>query len=230
VRLISDQKHKQITNHHMKKTITGALMLLAGASAVYAQGTVSMANYLALNTYLYVSYKAANGVTTDIGGTATGVPPTSGNFALEVANGNDWSVQLYAAPGLNDAPSTLSPVSGAIVTMGTTPATAGIWSSSYIATLPGTTGGATGTATLQLYAWYNEGGAITSYASALADGVPTGVSSPANISGLGGGSPPATAPTLPEGLGNIVVAVPEPSTIALGVMGASAFLMRLRRK
>jgi len=203
-------------------------MLLAGASAVYAQGTVSMANYLALNTYLYVSYKAGVAPAVELGGGGTVIPPTTSNFALETANGNAWSVQLYAAPGLNAT--TLSPVSGSIVTLGTTPGTLGIWSSTEIATLPGTTGGATGTATLQLYAWYNAGGAITSYSAALADGVPTGYSAVADITGLGGGSPPQTAPTLPESLGNIVVAVPEPSTIALGVMGASAFLMRLRRK
>jgi hypothetical protein len=212
----------------MKKTITGALTLLAGASAVYAQGTISMANYGVLNTYLYVSYKAANVAAVELGGTATGPAPTASNYALEVANGNDWSVQLYAAPGLNAT--TLSPVAGSIVTLATVPTQLGTWASTAIATIPGTTGGATGTATLQLYAWYNEGGAITSYAAAVADGVPYGTSAIANISGLGGGSPPATAPSLPEGLGNIVVAVPEPSTIALGVMGASAFLMRLRRK
>ena len=144
-------------------------------------------------------------------------------------NGNDWSVQLYAAPGLNDPETALSPVAGSIVTLGTTPATAGIWASSAIATIPGTTGGAAGTATLQLYAWYNDGGQIASYSAAIADGVPTARSAVADITGLGGGSPPATASSLPESLGNISFA-PEPGTIALGVMGASAFLLRLRRK
>jgi hypothetical protein len=212
----------------MKKTITGALTLLAGASAVYAQGSISIANYGALNPYLYVSYKATG---TDLGGTAVGPSPTLSNYALEVANGNDWSVQLYAAPGLNAT--TLSPVPGTLLTLGTTLAEAGTWAvggTAAIVNLPGTTGGAAGTATLQIYAWYNEGGAITSYPAALADGVPTGFSAVANITSLGGGSPPATAPGLPESLGNIAVSVPEPSTIALGVMGASALLMRLRRK
>lgn len=213
----------------MKKTITGALTLLAGASAVYAQGSISIANYGALSPYLYVSYKATG---TDLGGTAVGPAPTLSNYALETANGNDWSVQLYAAPGLNAT--VLSPVAGSIVTLGTTATTMGTWAiggTAAIVNLPGTTGGATGTATVQLYAWYNEGGQIASYATALADGVPTGTSLVANVTGLGGGSPPATAPGLPESLGNIAVsAVPEPSTIALGVMGASAFLMRFRRK
>ncbi len=212
----------------MKKTITGALTLLAGASAVYAQGTISMANYGVLNTYLYVSYKAAGVAAVELGGSAVGPAATTSNYNLETANGNDWSVQLYAAPGLNAT--TLLPVAGSTVTLATAPTQIGTWASTVIASIPGTTGGSTGTATLELYAWYNAGGAITSYATALADGVPTGTSAIATITGLGGGNPPATAPSLPEGLGNIVVAVPEPSTIALGVMGASAFLMRLRRK
>ncbi len=138
----------------MKKTITSALTLLAGASAVYAQGTVSMANYGVLSPYLYVTYKAG----VYLGGSSTGPAPTMNNFAAEVGNGNDWSVQLYAAPGLNDPQATLLPVAGTIVTLGTTPTTAGVWASTAIATLPGTTGGSTGTATLQLYAWYNDGG------------------------------------------------------------------------
>jgi len=208
----------------MKKTITGALTLLAGASAVYAQGTISMANYGVLSPYLYVSYKTAG----DYIGGGTGPAPTPGNYASEVGNGADWTVQLYAAPGLNAT--SLSAVPGATVTLESGAFTAGTWASTLIATLPGTTGGSTGTATLELYAWYNAGGTITSYAAAQADNVPTGTSAIADITGLGGGSPPATAPELPESLGNIIVSpTPEPGTIALGVMGASAFLMRIRR-
>ncbi len=194
-----------------------------------------MANYGVLSPYLYVTYKSAGVNPADLGGSAFGPPATTYNYNLEIANGNDWSVQLYAAPGLNAT--TLSPVPGAIVTLGTTLATAGIWASTVIATIPGTTGGASGTATLELVAWYNAGGAITSFSQALADGVPIGVSAVADITGLGGGSPPATAPTLPESLdmpqgfdGGIIFGVPEPSTLALGVMGASAFLTRFRPK
>jgi hypothetical protein len=69
-------------------------------------------------------------------------------------------------------------------------------------------------ATVQLYAWYNAGGAVTNYAQALAEGVPTGHSARSDIM-LGGNAsedlPPLWPSTLPESLGNITLTVPPPS-------------------
>jgi hypothetical protein len=217
----------------MKRTIT-MLALLAGAYAVHAQGTVSFANY-GTSTYLYVSYRPATGSPQALGGSTTGPTPTAGNYAALTGNGLDWTVALYGAAGSGDAMSTLSPLPGATATFanGVNDGTAGTWASSAVINVPGTTG-AGSTATVQLYAWYNEGGLITSYAAAVAAGVPSGYSGLANVT-LGGvepSGPPATAAALPVAqLGNFTVqAIPEPSTIALGVIGASTFLMRLRRK
>ncbi len=230
----------------MKKSLTGMVALLAGAFVAHSQGTVSFGNYLT-SSYVYVSLKSGS-TTTAIGGATGGPGPTP---AADVGNGNEWTVALYGAAGTGDAASTLLPLdqeNGSPVTAtlaggagAATPDTvAGTWSSTEYGVVPGTTGN--GSATVQVYAWYNDGGTITSYSAAKTAGVPTGFSATANVSGsLGGPNPSGGAPLFPAALpgaalgnfslsGGSVVTTPEPSTIALGVMGASAFLLRLRRK
>jgi hypothetical protein len=214
----------------MKKTITGVVALLAGAFAAYSQGTVSLGNYLDLGTYIYVKY---NG--TKLGG--SGGTPTTGTPTANVAAGNDWTVALYGASGLSDAASSLTEctVSGggvatATFANGTSDKVAGTWYSGTAAIISGTTG-AGQTATLQLYAWYNAGGTITSYSAASV----RGVSALANLTSTGGpnaSGPPSTPPALPSGLGNfnVTAVTPEPSTVLLGIMGASGMFLRLRRK
>lgn len=232
----------------MKKSLTGIVALLAGAFVAHSQGTVSFGNYLT-SSYVYVSLKSGS-TTTPIGGSLG--PTTAGTSPqADVANGNEWTVALYGAAGSGDASSTLLPLdqeNGSPVTAnlaegnGTTVANpdvvAGTWSTTEYGVVPSTTGN--GSATVQVYAWYNDGGTITSYSAAKTAGVPTGFSATANVAGLGGpnptGGPTLTPAALPgAALGNFSLSggtstLPEPSTIALGVMGASAFLMRLRRK
>jgi len=237
----------------MKKSLTGMIALLAGAFVAHSQGTVSFGNYL--NTaYSYVSLKSGSS-TTPIGGGGGTTTTGTGNPTTDVGNGNDWTVQLYGASGAGDASTALSPLLQqdgvtpvtAVMAQGLTPSTlanpdgvAGTWASTEIGVVPGAFGGSA--ATVQVYAWYNDGGTITSYSAAQKAGVPTGFSTTANVASLGGppngggaSSPPAFLPTGAGGLGNFTltggtVTTPEPSTIALGVMGASAFLLRLRKK
>jgi len=82
-------------------------------------------------------------------------------------------------------------------------------------------------AAIQLRAWDNAGGTITSWAAAMATpGLAIG-SSPLFISqNLGGG--PITSPNL-VGLQTFSLAVPEPSIIALGVLGLGVLLFRRRK-
>lgn len=236
----------------MKKSITGVVVLLAGAFVAHSQGTVSFADYGNGNVgnYTYVSL-VNNGTTVGKLGGVTGA--TASNPVADVGNGNFWSAALYGAAGAGDASSALLPLdqaNGTPVTATFADNSAGLsgeWYGTEIGVVPGTSANATGTgplniATVQVYAWYNAGGTITSYAQALATpGTPTGFSSTATVTGLGGvptSGPPITAPAVPTGsagIGNFNVSgtttpTPEPSTIALGIMGASAFLMRLRKK
>jgi hypothetical protein len=228
-KLILKTQSKQ-TN--MKKSLIGSLALLAGATVTYGQGAVSLGNFSALNTYIYVSYKATS---VALGGTGSGDPAASmSNYAQQVNNGADWTVALYGASGAGLPSSSLSALPGETATFADGLSgsghnnVAGTWLSTAVYTLTPSTSPTT--MTVQLYAWYNDGGTITSYSQALADNVPVGSSAPANVVL---NFPPNSPASLPAaGLGNFTVTttVPEPSTIALGVMGASAFLMRLRRK
>jgi len=80
-------------------------------------------------------------------------------------------------------------------------------------------------ARLQVRAWDNAGGTITSFASALV----RGSSASFNSSNLGDSFTPSTIP-VPAGLTTFqLAAVPEPTTIALGVLGGLGLLARRRR-
>jgi len=218
----------------MKKSITGVVLLLAGAFVAHSQGTVSMGNYTAFSagSYMYVTLGVGG---TKLGG-ASGASLGSPN--ADTGLGNQWTVALYGAAGQNDPSSSLLPLldaSAVPVTAtladGSSDAVAGTWYSGTGGIVPGTTGPAS-SATVQIYAWYNMGGTLTSYPMAVAANVPVGFSATGNVPSLGGGSPPLPPVNIPSGMGNIALTTttPEPSTIALGVMGASAFLMRLRKK
>ncbi|HEX3719982.1 MAG TPA: hypothetical protein VH595_18695 [Verrucomicrobiae bacterium] len=164
---------------------------------------------------------------TELGGHA-GI--TTGNPALDIGNGNDWSVALYGNVGLNDPASSLTECTAMGGGFATTTfansgpdAFPGTWYSTIVALIPNTTGGDQ-TATLQLRAWYNDGGTTTSFGNALAEGYPAGTSALANLTATGGvisDGPALTAPFLPSGLGNFAVAIPVPeaNTIALCVTG-----------
>lgn len=92
----------------------------------------------------------------------------------------------------------------------------------YIITSAVTTTFAGGTAvTVQMRAWEASGGA--SYEAAVAAGKLYGTSNPVNLT-------VATAPSLPPdmvGLQSFSL-IPEPSTFALGLLGAAAFFLRRR--
>ncbi len=213
----------------MKKSITGVVALLAGAFVAHSQGTVSLANAYALSSYIYVSLGS-----TKLGGTST---LTTGTPASDVGNGSDWTVALWGGPLGSSSAQMEANGNLATATLETGNAPAGTWLTGVSGAIPGVPDVGTLNATVQLAAWYNNGGTVNTYAAALLAGDPVGLSAVQNAS-TGGPStsgPPTTAPNLPSGLGNIVLSsgttvTPEPSTIALGVMGASAFLLRLRKK
>jgi len=221
----------------MKKTlILGAL--LAGALGANAQGTVNFADeVVGFTMHIYgpqasgqsVTGNAGNdnpsGSTTYDAGSMVGGSASGGTLA----NGNNVSVELYAAAGAGDAESSLLPISQYSGHAGTKAGAIGLFIPNAITgTDPGIPGTAGGTATVALAAWFNGGGAYTSLSAAQSASQPWGESPAVTLSGLGGtGSPPATPPAI--GVSSFSLSsVPEPSTIALGIMGASAFLMRRR--
>jgi len=232
----------------MKKTLTVTTMtLLAGGVSVYAQGQISLADIspppgiqifaaqstgnnttvswgghsgseLMGNSGNTASYGAYNG-TTGSKVNFTGAPLSSGNVELLYGPSSDTSVSQLLESGNNFATTWYGgdPIAGL----------GGFWSGAPTVTLPnGYPFG--GTAVVAIAAWV---GSATSLALAQSEGEPWGVSNLGSLTGvLGGGQ--YTPPSV-EGLESFSLVysapVPEPSTIALGVMGASALLFRRRK-
>lgn len=137
-------------------------------------------------------------------------------------NGGTWTVELWAGPAAGGA--------GAVLAG---PAYMGAFANGYFnagqRTVSNVTGG---TAFAQVHVWDNMNGLITSFAQATATaGARWGTSGPAwfaiNLS-----TPPATPATMVNmpAIGVYWCFVPEPSTIALGMMGASGILLLRGRK
>lgn len=149
---------------------------------------------------------AVNGVRANVTDLATGALLTGATY---------WA-QVYAGPSADSLTAQGSAVNFR------TGANAGLISAQTIAV---STVGLGGNAFVQLKAW--EGAAGSTYESSF--GVAkTGFS---NIVGPfvtgGAGSPPSTPPNV-TGLNAFAIAIPEPSTIALALLGAGALFIRRR--
>ncbi len=233
----------------MKKSLIIA-SLLAGAIGVYAQGYLNWNANSTWSISVYSPQVATAGViqTGDspqdvpagtvtytggwIGGGAspgTGVGPTPnpgpGGYNYQAAGG--FEIGLYvdtsSAAVLTD------------ITSGTPAATTGISDGgigfiSSVTEIPSLSSGQL--VNVGLGAWYTSAGTIGSYAAAVAAQVPAGYNISTAQLALGSltGTPVTIGPSLGLTSFSLATTVPEPSTIALGVIGASAFLMRLRRK
>jgi hypothetical protein len=234
----------------MKRTLILALSV-AGALGAYAQGTVTFSEVPGtLQVLVYAPQTGSSGVETT-GNSAADTPAGSvaytgagiggsatGSGATGYANGANYTAELYGAAGSTATSfSQLSPLtqySSTFVTKGGS-AGAGNFIGSSPANdpgIPGTGTASSASATLSLAAWYSNQGQYATLAAAEAAGVPYGWSPLFTLTGLGGtGSPPATPPNL-TGLQSFSLITPtpgpEPGTIALGVMGAAAFLARRR--
>jgi hypothetical protein len=168
---VRDRRHKSVRRKKfinykryqallVKKSMTSGVALLAGAFAAHAQGTVQFANNLnGSGTYSYASLVLESHVT-ELGGSSK---VTTGNPLLDAGNGNDWTVSLNGVAGANDQASSLAqldtagglPVTATLETGGID-STPGTWLSSFVGVVPGAPAGSA--ATVQIYAWYNDGG------------------------------------------------------------------------
>jgi hypothetical protein len=229
----------------MKKTLTvTTLALLAGAASVYAQGIVSMADLNGAGIQVFNSQPIASSTSPVIYGGKPGLEliGNSGDsfsyntsagptvaYAPGSALGAGYSVELLAGPASDTLVSQLAETGLVISTWFTgsqSSGQGGFWNSVANATVAGVPAG--GNAAVAIAAWNNEGGTIQSLAAAQAAGAPWGVSNVGAAALLGGGTFQPPSPTGLESF-SLIAAVPEPSTIALGVIGASALLFRRKK-
>lgn len=186
----------------MKKLLTLAAVLATSLS-IQAQGTVNFAN------------RVAGGVLSapifDVGGTV-GLAGTA------------FFAQIYAGPaGTADAALTAQ---GSPVTFSSNAALAGFVNASTV-TITGVAPG--GTARVIVKAWESS---FATFAAAVAGNGKNGSSTSFDVGPLGGtpaSGPPLTNPNLIGLTQFSLTQVPEPGTLALGVLGAAALFLRRRK-
>lgn len=194
----------------MKKLVT-ILSLVMGAYSVFAQGTVTFANNVGFTT---ADPSGGTRFVYDVGSAlspTTGVPLKGTNYAAELYYGaNAGSLSPLASSVFKFRPLTT-----------TQP---GRWNATTPnQVLPGYDVGAT--ATLQVRVW--DIAKFATYEDAAAGGGITGESLPFQYTVPPGGS--AASAYFMEGLQAFAL-VPEPSAIALGVLGVAGLLLIRRRK
>jgi hypothetical protein len=221
------------------KKIAITISLLAGATVGYSQGTLNWSDYVTaapplpgFSITIWGPQSAGAAPVNNLGNTSGDTPGGTAHYTGTPLSGAGYEVGLYVdstATAVGTDVTSGTPLSTANFTAGS-----GGWyfGSTLTVTDPSAAGG-TGVF-VELAAWSTAIGSPASYAAAVAAGDLAGHSlASTGTAPLGGGSPPTTPGTL-AGIGltdfAIGTATPEPSTIALGVIGASAFLMRLRRK
>jgi hypothetical protein len=193
----------------MKKLLFSALFAGAATMGVYAQGTINVDNTANANP----SSTATSGGLVFSQASPSSTPvlfPATGSFSVEVLGGASSSsltpiVTLTGAQVFNYGGGIFGDASGG----------------TYI--VPGVAGSAT--ATLEVEAWT---GNFASYAAAVTGGAEVGNVIFQNPTG-GGGVPIATPSDLTGMPALILTPSPEPSTIALGGLGAAALMFFRRR-
>jgi len=212
----------------MKKSLLiTAFLALVGVNA-FSQGTIRyVPNITGSYTTRIYAPDLLDSTREQHGNPANGVPVGTTVYTGAALAGTGFTTTLWAGTGSN----TLSLVNGTSLGFRTGTA-AGLWAEPTTATvidgfIPGTL------PSLLVRVWDNQGGAVTSWAAALANPLVAKGDSTIFLpsGGLGGadGGNIFLTPTLANMRSFNIHAVPEPSMIALGVLGLGALLLRRRK-
>jgi hypothetical protein len=209
----------------MKKVLL-TLLLAASAASSYAQGTIQFANIFgttAARSFLAPIYAAdpLNPTREQHGNSATGVPVGTTVYGGGILNVAGYSLGLFKGETMIASADLRTSATGAL------PAgTIAVITATVPQNDPGTT------AQLTVRAWQTSFG---SYANARAQGGFAGSSEVFTTAKLGGIDPTdGSIVSVPNSIGwtsfNVYTTVPEPSTIALGVLGLGSLLLFRRRQ
>lgn len=186
----------------MKKQLLTAILAVGLAGGAFAQGTIIFENSL-----------GSGNIT--VGNGTTLAQPGAYHVALLWAAGTTANIPLsgltaiatYAPSGSGNGPGYF-------------------YDPTTITTPAGTAGGSQ--AVFEVAGWQ---GNFATYAAAVSGNAPIGYGSEfVNSTGNPGGSPATPASPLSSWNGNLLIPVPEPTTLALGGLGAAALLLFRRRK
>lgn len=190
----------------MKKLILASILTIGTAAGVLAQGTVVFESATATGT---ITFNSSAGPTVN---------------ANNTIGGTGYQVALLWAAGSSPTVAQGS-LTQAIVFTGNFNGYFSDGTTVTIANLNSPTGGGVGV--FEVQGWT---GNYANYAAAMAGGAYVGQSAEF-VNTVGNPNPPATAAVDTTGFnGNLILVVPEPSTILLGGLGAATLLLFRRRK
>ena len=216
------------------------LMLACGVAATLApafgQGTIQFGNELRNNLGIVVFRAPIYGAdpadpTRSVSGqSGLGLPAGTTVYGGPLLQGTGYTMGLFAGPAGTTDPSSLVLVTTTTFrTASGNALLAGLVITRDV-TIPGAAPGQN--AILQIRAWDNEGGTITSWGQVLASPTTARGTTPLfNSPPLGGTGVPGADPPLMTGWQSFnISAVPEPSIFALALLGSGTMLLRLRRR
>jgi len=234
----------------MKRTLFFAVSLMTAVS-VFGQGQVNFNNRVTTGTAgtpqepivasiygpdpLNPTLKKTGQPDAAHGGNPAGVQTYGG----PLLQGTGFTVQLWGGPGgsteghllLATLAAAGNPAASTTFRTGTAAGgllTAGLPSA--VANIPNAPAGSGSRATMQLRAWDNKGGTITTWAQAVGDVTVASGASPLFTPPFDLGGGPVTPPNLIGLVSFNIAPVPEPSAIALGVLGLGTVMFLRRRK
>jgi hypothetical protein len=213
----------------MKKTAVMAALLLgsAAASSVLAQGQIAWGNVFGtVFTAPIYGVDPANPMQTRTGNTATGRPPGTQTYGGALLNGTGFTLAIYTGGSASEAAASMNHLDSAPFRTGTAAGFILQKTATDPQRPPGTIG-----VNVQIRAWDNAMGTVTSWAQVLArqGSLAGGVSDPFTVGALGGIAPDGSVVIPPQTIGLRsfqLTQVPEPSLIALGALGLGALLLR----
>ncbi len=203
----------------LKKTLITLAVAVLAATCTYGQGTVNFDLSVFGTGGTQVRVRDLDGLTSIAGtGFLAQLYAAAGSSIPEaglVAVGKPVFMRVGLGAGWNQ-------ISG-VGPDGTTPSKAVfVFDAANPAGTPG------GPATVQMRVWESGGNNTSTYTDAIAGGRKFGKSNVFTVASTG--NPPATPPNLVGIQSFNLQVVPEPSTIGLGILGASALLFLRRRK